>query len=134
VYDITDVDSFSKVKEWVRELKSVVGPDIPLCIAGNKADKRGHAVSEEDAKTYAASVNATHFVTSAKTGDHVQDIFREIATKVKASGDEKSKTTSSRRTHSLLAGDVTTGGRKTLRVEDDSEVSKKGQKKKGGCC
>ena len=38
VYDITDEDSFQKVKVWVKELRRMVGPDICLIIAGNKAD------------------------------------------------------------------------------------------------
>ena len=38
MYDITDEDSFQKVKVWVKELRRMVGPDICLIIAGNKAD------------------------------------------------------------------------------------------------
>lgn len=34
VYDITDEDSFQKVKNWVKELKKMLGDDICLCIAG----------------------------------------------------------------------------------------------------
>ena len=36
VYDITDSDSFAKVKNWVKELKKMVGQDIVLCIAGEQ--------------------------------------------------------------------------------------------------
>ena len=38
VYDITDEDSFQKVKVWVKELRRMVGTDICLIIAGNKVD------------------------------------------------------------------------------------------------
>ena len=38
VYDITDEDSFNKVKNWVKELKKMLGGDICLTIAGNKID------------------------------------------------------------------------------------------------
>ena len=38
VYDITDVDSFQKVKVWVKELRRMVGGEICLVIAGNKID------------------------------------------------------------------------------------------------
>ena len=38
VYDITDEDSFQKVKVWVKELRRMVGADICLIIAGNKFD------------------------------------------------------------------------------------------------
>ena len=38
MYDITDEDSFQKVKVWVKELRRMVGADICLTIAGNKID------------------------------------------------------------------------------------------------
>lgn len=38
VYDITDEDSFAKVKNWVKELRKMLGQDISLCIVGNKSD------------------------------------------------------------------------------------------------
>ena len=38
MYDITDEDSFQKVKVWVKELRRMVGTDICLVIAANKAD------------------------------------------------------------------------------------------------
>jgi Ras-related protein Rab-21 len=34
VYDTTDADSFAKVKNWVKELRKMVGQDIVLCIVG----------------------------------------------------------------------------------------------------
>ena len=38
VYDITDADSFTKVKTWIKELRKMLGTDISLAIAGNKID------------------------------------------------------------------------------------------------
>lgn len=38
VYDITDEDSFQKVKNWVKELRKMLGTEICLVIAGNKID------------------------------------------------------------------------------------------------
>ena len=38
VYDITDADSFTKVKNWVKELRKMLGSDICLVIAGNTID------------------------------------------------------------------------------------------------
>ena len=34
----TDEDSFQKVKNWVKELKKMLGSDIVLTIVGNKLD------------------------------------------------------------------------------------------------
>ena len=38
VYDVTDADSFGKVRNWVKELRKMLGEDISLAIAGNKVD------------------------------------------------------------------------------------------------
>lgn len=50
VYDITHKDSFTRVKHWVKELRSIVGPHIAIAIAGNKVDlEKQRAVSQADA-------------------------------------------------------------------------------------
>jgi Ras-related protein Rab-21 len=52
VYDITDEDSFQKVKSWVKELRKMLGADICLVIAGNKTDlEKNRNVSLEEAET-----------------------------------------------------------------------------------
>jgi Ras-related protein Rab-21 len=62
VYDITDKESFAKVKNWVKELRKIVGEDIELCIAGNKCDlEKQRQVNEDEAEAYAASVGAVHY-------------------------------------------------------------------------
>lgn len=79
VYDITDRDSFTKVRNWVKELRKIVGQDIVVCIAGNKSDlEKKRQVPLEDAEEYAKSVGAFHTLTSAKTGKGVEDVFLEI--------------------------------------------------------
>ncbi|OWK17038.1 RAB21, partial [Cervus elaphus hippelaphus] len=49
VYDITDEDSFQKVKNWVKELRKMLGNEICLCIVGNKVDleKERHVSIQE---------------------------------------------------------------------------------------
>ncbi len=79
VYDITDRDSFQKVRNWVKELKRIVGDDIVLCIAGNKSDlEKQRQVVEAEAKDYAEKVGAFHALTSAKTGKGVEEVFLQL--------------------------------------------------------
>jgi Ras-related protein Rab-21 len=79
VYDITDPDSFVKVRDWVKELRVECGPDIVLVIVGNKIDlMKDKRVDIEEAKGYAESIGASHLLSSAKSGKGVEDIFLEV--------------------------------------------------------
>lgn len=50
VYDITDAESFNKVRKWVKELRKIVGNDIVIAIAGNKIDmEKNRSVNEQEA-------------------------------------------------------------------------------------
>ena len=93
VYDITDAESFRKVRTWVRELRRIVGDDISICIAGNKSDlHRNRKVPEEEARRYAESVGAAHFVTSAKLNRGLEDVFVELTRRmVNRTGGKKKK-------------------------------------------
>ena len=54
MYDITDNKSFTRVTNWVKELRSVRGNDIDLVIAGNKIDLEKHrSVDKNEAIAYA---------------------------------------------------------------------------------
>jgi len=127
VYDITDFESFTKVRKWVRELKRIVGNDISIVIAGNKIDlEKNRAVPEDDALRYAESVGATHIYTSAKQNKGLDECFNELA----------SKMTERKRKSTPLGGAPLTGSRASQRqpnvltfVDNEQET-----KPKGGCC
>lgn len=79
VYDITDMESFNKVRKWVKELRKIVGDEILIAIAGNKVDlERQRGVLHEDAVAYAASVGASHFYTSAKSNKGLEEVFIDL--------------------------------------------------------
>jgi len=76
VYDITDQDSFQKVKSWVRELRQMRGTKIALIIVGNKTDlSEQRAVAHEEALQYARTVGAQYVETSAKENEGVAELF-----------------------------------------------------------
>merc|ERR1711973_374073 len=116
VYDITDEDSFQKVKVWVKELRRMVGSDISLVIAGNKVDlERKRNVEREMAEEFAASVNAIHVHTSAKNNEGIDGLFMTLAETITKLKDKTNTNTPSQR--------------QNIRIVDDQEL-----KKKSGCC
>jgi len=122
VYDITDAESFNKVRKWVKELRKIVGNDINIAIAGNKIDmEKNRAVNEQDAIKYAESVGATHFNTSAKTNKGLEEVFIDIASKMieRKRGTDKSKDGLSKQ---------------KLVIVDDAPTVGSTTKTKSGCC
>jgi Ras-related protein Rab-21 len=121
VYDITDAESFSKVRKWVKELRKIVGDGITIVIAGNKIDlERNRQVDEKEVLAYAESVGATHFYTSAKQNTGLNECFLDIARRTV----EKKKA-------KFGDGVAGLGAKKSkLVVLDDVEPGKK----KSGCC
>lgn len=85
VYDVTDPDSLTKVKVWIKELRKVLGNDVCIAIIGNKIDllsgierdQMNNALISE-AQSYATTAGATHYCTSAKTNYGIDDVFLNL--------------------------------------------------------
>lgn len=97
VYDITDLNSFDRVKQWTKELRKMVGEDICLVVVGNKSDlEPKRIVSSEEVIEYCDSIGALHLNTSAKANLNIQQIFLELAkSMIKKNPLQKSSTLSS---------------------------------------
>ncbi|XP_028821350.1 ras-related protein Rab-5C-like [Denticeps clupeoides] len=83
VYDITNADSFSRAKSWVKELQKQANPNIVIALSGNKADlAQKRAVEVQEAQAYAEDNGLLFMETSAKTAMNVNEIFMAIAKKL----------------------------------------------------
>lgn len=83
VYDITNPDSFTGAKSWVKELQRRGDPNVVIALAGNKADLESRRKVEfEEANAYAIDNGILHLETSAKNADNVRDLFVQIAQKL----------------------------------------------------
>ncbi|OVA17232.1 Small GTPase superfamily [Macleaya cordata] len=83
VYDIMDNDSFIRVRNWVKELQQMASKAIIMAIAANKSDLvRAKKFDVQEAESYATSIGAKFFVTSAKVGTGIDEVFLDIATRV----------------------------------------------------
>lgn len=127
VYDITDQDSFDKVRNWVKELRKMLGQDICLVICGNKMDmEKNRTVDQATAERYAESVGAVHFHTSAKLNRGIEELFLDLSKRMmKASETSKDGSGAAK------------GSRRRQHIEieaDDDTVRADAGDKKGGCC
>jgi small GTP-binding protein len=83
VYDITQKQSFISVKRWIKELKDNGPVNISFAIIGNKNDlENKRQVLTKDAKKYADEMNAVFFETSAKDNINIDELFKEMASKI----------------------------------------------------
>ncbi len=87
VVDRTRPLNLNSVEIWHNEINKYVGKDINIILVGNKSDLAENIViSEEEIKEIADKNDFHYILTSAKTGENVQDAFLYIAYKFLESG------------------------------------------------
>ncbi|MBN2153679.1 MAG: GTP-binding protein [Candidatus Lokiarchaeota archaeon] len=81
-FDLTSPETFANVRAWYDDAASVVGK-MPCLIIGNKldlADQR--AVADVDIQALAKELGCDVILTSALTGEHVDQAFIDLAKKI----------------------------------------------------
>jgi len=110
VYDITNADTFTRAKTWVRELQKQARPDIVIALAGNKSDLGSRRTVEyEEANAYAEENGLLFMETSAKNANNVNEIFLAIARRLPRDAEAGNSGNSGRR---LEEGGNNEGGSK----------------------
>jgi small GTP-binding protein len=78
VCDLTRPATLDSLRRYAQELRAV-NPQACLFVAGNKADLTGQWQSTEaQVQAMASEMQASYFLTSAKTGEHVEEAFRQL--------------------------------------------------------
>jgi small GTP-binding protein len=78
VCDLTRPETLDSLRSYVDDL-TVVSPGAQLILAANKYDLDAQRQLEQaEIETVAASIGAPHYLTSAKTGDAVEALFRHL--------------------------------------------------------
>lgn len=83
VFDLTNIESFQNVSNWIRHTKNKSGEDICKLVVGNKKDMEDRVASAEDIKELSEDLGVEIMEVSAKTGDNVDAAFIKVAKEIK---------------------------------------------------
>lgn len=84
VYDVTDADTFSNVKQWLQEIDRYACEGVNKLLVGNKSDLTSKKVVEYNvAKEFADQIGVSMLETSAKNATNVEQAFLTMAKQIK---------------------------------------------------
>jgi small GTP-binding protein len=89
VYDVTRRRTFIVLEEWLEELHKALGKTIPLILVANKTDLPDRVVEPSEGREFADNHNMPYIESSAKTGEGIIDIFKELAEILVATREQK---------------------------------------------
>ena len=79
-YDCTDENSFSNIRNWIKQIETHAAKDVAKVLVGNKCDKQDEKViSAEQGQQLADEYGLKFFETSALSGHNINDLFYDIA-------------------------------------------------------
>lgn len=81
VFDLSRHQTFSNMKKWLSEMRSIVINGIPSVIIGNKTDlipEIGQIIDRSEVEEYAKKEGCLYCETSAKTGENVENAFVDL--------------------------------------------------------
>ena len=77
-FDLSRQNTFSGMKTWLSEMRSIMKGEIPKVIIGNKSDLLtdiGQVIDRSTVEKYAKNEDCFYIETSAKTGENVEKAF-----------------------------------------------------------
>ncbi|MFX1520306.1 MAG: GTP-binding protein [Promethearchaeota archaeon] len=92
MFDITSRDSFLGLPKWFDEVVKYCGR-VPWILVGNKLDLENQyrRVYSDEGESFARQMNAEYYECSAKDGQNIETIFRNIALKMFETAEAKKK-------------------------------------------
>ena len=83
LYDITKENSFENIREWVQNIREEVYEKAIIFLIGNKIDKKDERkITTEQGQKLAEEYNLPFFEASAKSGENVEEIFKNLYQKI----------------------------------------------------
>ena len=83
LYDVTKVNSFENISEWIKDIRDEVYEKTIIFLIGNKIDKSNERkVTKEQGEKLATEYNLPFFEASAKSGENVDEVFKALYKKI----------------------------------------------------
>lgn len=83
VFDLTDRNSFEKVREWMKQIQTYTQRDsIGIVLLGNKCDAENKAVSVQEANEIASEFKMKFFETSAMNNINIEESFKQLSMEI----------------------------------------------------
>ncbi len=84
VFDLTRPQTFSDLTTWIERISTIVSPETPFLVVGNKSDlKKLRKIKEKQVKKFLKQHPYNiYYESSAKTGANVELFFKKIAGEV----------------------------------------------------
>ncbi|KAE8007912.1 hypothetical protein FH972_004469 [Carpinus fangiana] len=84
VYDVTEMESFNNVKQWLNEIDRYANDSVCKLLVGNKCDLvENKVVDTQTAKAFADELGIPFLETSAKDSINVEQAFLTMAGEIK---------------------------------------------------
>ncbi|KAL9451756.1 hypothetical protein AB3S75_013344 [Citrus x aurantiifolia] len=84
VYDVTEMESFNNVKQWLNEIDRYANDSLCKLLVGNKCDLvENKVVDTQTAKAFADELGIPFLETSAKDAINVEQAFLTMAGEIK---------------------------------------------------
>ena len=81
IFDLTQLKTYEAMEGWLSEMFEILEENIPFIITGNKVDlieEVNRSIDKVIMRDYAENKNSIYIETSAKTGEKVEEAFKEL--------------------------------------------------------
>ena len=83
MYDVTDINSFNSIPNWIQSIKDKKGSAFPMILVGNKIDKESERkITKEQGEKFAKENGIDFFEISNQDGTNVQEAGLALFNKI----------------------------------------------------